>query len=292
METLLSGLFLLNRNISIYGLMCSRLPTSPPFSSCQWQAFCFMQGCDANNNVLSPHLCSFALILKEFFPPHSAIYGLVSFGSTKNVLPPAPFNVLSFTSTTCRVLSIQTVQNITAYSINSDKTVLRVWIKSPLCLCCSMAGWTCFRFENQPGSLTPCKQLQEHTLTSIPNSRRPRELTEVRVSWPHPHRIHAHLCYWSSGAQVLTHHVFLWVLTWIPFSFLTFIEVRCMQNCVQIMRVQCSEFSQTAYTWASSWSSDQGRALTAPLRGPPRSAGVSALLTPPAPSPPHHCTDV
>lgn len=40
---------------------------SPPFSSCQWQAFCFMQGYEANNNFLSPHLCSFALIRKEFF---------------------------------------------------------------------------------------------------------------------------------------------------------------------------------------------------------------------------------
>lgn len=41
---------------------------SPPFSSCQWQVFCFMQGCEANSNSLFPHLCSFALILKDFPP--------------------------------------------------------------------------------------------------------------------------------------------------------------------------------------------------------------------------------
>lgn len=63
---------------------------------------------------------------KTFFFLHSGICGLLSFGSTKNIMVVFFLNVLLFTSRTCRVLTIQPGQNITAYSISSDKSVLRV----------------------------------------------------------------------------------------------------------------------------------------------------------------------
>lgn len=135
METLLSALFLLNKNISIYGFMfMSPVVIGRLFVWCRamtltifplptlvflWSNFerIFF------HTRPSMNFYPLGQLRMYWFPPHTHFFFL---------------NVLAFTSTTCRVLSIQTSQNIIAYSISSDKTVLRDWIKRP---CACVALW-------------------------------------------------------------------------------------------------------------------------------------------------------
>lgn len=82
METLLSGLyFSLEQE---YKHLQSYLFMPPlPFSSCQWQVFCFTQGQDAENNFLSPYLF---LLCFDFERMFFCTQPAMDFGSTKNIL--------------------------------------------------------------------------------------------------------------------------------------------------------------------------------------------------------------
>lgn len=128
METLLSGLFSLsNRNISIYILIYLCHPSLFPVVSSR--SFVLYRARKLKIIFSSPTCLSFALILKECFTVLSQLW-TYTLGQRRIYL--SFFFFLMF----CQNLLAQLVAcwslnmiTVTAYSISSDKSVLRVWIK-------------------------------------------------------------------------------------------------------------------------------------------------------------------
>lgn len=145
---------------------------------------------------------------KRNFFPHSAIYGLFSFGSTKNVLaihpPPPPPPFLTFYH-----LLAQLVECWWSKLVKTSLPIQLVGIKvcrefelRVSCACVALLWLVGFVLVFKISSLTPCKQLKGNKYTSNTDSQRPGAVSPLNwASGSHPCPAHTHARYCSAGGK-------------------------------------------------------------------------------------------